>query len=190
VPAFVCIRSRQKEETTKLLCLLIQASPGLIVNYTDELLDVLLRTAYDSETTPIVAQHVLRCLGELAQVAGESIGPRVTKILALVIETLQATSPTILRSAALKTLGQVASYTGTIVDPYVDYPELLLILNRFVNMETELAVRREVIKVLGILGALDPYRRKVSVISSLCRGQDLRSRYPPCPSISGSLREG
>lgn len=154
-------RSRQKEETTKLLCLLVGASPALVVNYTDELLDVLLRTAYDVETTPVVASHVIACLGELARVAGENIGPRVGKIMQLVVETLQDQSPTIKRDAALRTLGQIASYTGLAVDPYVEHPELLAILNRLVKVETSPGLRRETIRVLGVLGALDPYKRKV-----------------------------
>ena len=66
------------------------------------------------------------------------------------------------RNAALHTLGQVCSSTGYVVDPLIDHPQLLQILSRILRSEPKSAVRREVIKVLGILGALDPYRRKAS----------------------------
>lgn len=155
------------EETTKLLHEMIKGSSGLVVNYTEELLDVLLVTANKPDTAPAVASEVISCLGELARVAGESIGPRVRKIMDLVIETLQDQSPTVKREAALKTLGQVASFTGTLIDPYVDYPVLLAILNRLVQVETSPNVRKETIRVIGILGALDPYRRKVGRCSLL-----------------------
>lgn len=159
---FLWGNSRQKEETTKLLCLMIKETPTLVINYTAELLDVLLRASEDDASTPVVEAHVLTCLGELAQVAGENIGPKVMEIMNLVIRTLQdSASPTIKRDAALRTLGQVASFTGTVVDPYVDYPELLVILSRLVKVESAPHVRKETIRVIGILGALDPYRRKV-----------------------------
>ena len=183
---FFLLPSRQKEETTKLLCLLVGASPALVVNYTDELLDVLLRTAYDVETTPVVASHVIACLGELARVAGENIGPRVGKIMQLVVETLQDQSPTIKRDAALRTLGQIASYTGTAVDPYVEHPELLAILNRLVKVETSPGLRRETIRVLGVLGALDPYKRKVRFDSSFLLPFSTRVE-PPIADLASSF---
>jgi FKBP12-rapamycin complex-associated protein len=43
----------------------------------------------------------------------------------------------------------------------VEHPELLAILNRLVKVETSPGLRRETIRVLGVLGALDPYKRKV-----------------------------
>lgn len=157
---YISVR-RQKEETTKLLIRLIRGTAGLVTNYTEELLDVLLRCAHDPATTPAVAANVIACLGELAVVAGHNIGPRVGQIMGLVIDTLQDQSLTAKRDAALITLGQVASFTGAVLDPYTDYPELLVILSRLVNLETDQKIRRETIKVIGILGALDPYRRKV-----------------------------
>jgi len=38
----------------------------------------------------------------------------------------------------------------------------LQILGRILKTESTPTIKREVVKVLGILGALDPYRRKVS----------------------------
>ena len=65
------------------------------------------------------------------------------------------------RDAALHTLGQLCSSTGYVIQPLVEYPQLLQILSRILRTELSQVVRREVIKVLGILGALDPYRRKI-----------------------------
>jgi FKBP12-rapamycin complex-associated protein len=48
------------------------------------------------------------------------------------------------------------------VEPYQKYPELLDILLHIVMTEKAKGVRREVIKVLGILGAIDPYRHKLA----------------------------
>lgn len=48
-----------------------------------------------------------------------------------------------------------------VVDPYKDYPELLDILLKLLKTEMSLSMHRLTIKVLGIIGALDPYAYKV-----------------------------
>src|SRR5271169_2148023 len=78
-----------------------------------------------------------------------------------VIITRLSDPPSDKRDAALRTLGQVCSSTGYVIAPLIDYPQLLPLLGRILQTEVSQAVRREVVKVLGILGALDPYRRKV-----------------------------
>lgn len=103
------------------------------------------------------------CLGELTRVGGEDVMPHVPELMQVIMSRLADPSlPK--RDAALHTLGQVCSSTGYVVAPLVDHPQLLQILSRILRTESKQSVRREVIKVLGILGALDPYRRKVSLL--------------------------
>ena len=114
-----------------------------------------------NDLNPTVAANVLMCLGELACVGGEDVLPSVPQLMEVVMAKL--VDPSLAkRDAALHTLGQVCSSTGYVVQPLVDHPQLLQILSRILRTEPTQSVRREVIKVLGILGALDPYRRKVS----------------------------
>lgn len=122
------------------------------------MLKVLLPKANDPN--PTVAAHVLMCLGELSVVGGEDVTPFVPQLMQVIISRLSDTSLA-KRDAALRTLGQVCSNTGYVVTPLVDHPQLLPLLGRILKTELDPSVRREVIKVLGILGALDPYRRKV-----------------------------
>ena len=49
----------------------------------------------------------------------------------------------------------------SVIDPYLKYPNLLGILINFLKTEQQLSIRRETMKVLGILGALDPYKHTV-----------------------------
>lgn len=122
------------------------------------MLRVLLQKANDGN--PTVAANVLMCLGELACVGGEDALPHVPELMQVIISRLSDPS-TLKRDAALHTLGQVCSSTGYVIAPLVDYPQLLQLLGRILRTEVPQPVRREVVKVLGILGALDPYRRKV-----------------------------
>ncbi len=127
---------------------------------------LLLQKASDSNAT--VAANVIMCLGELATVGGEDVLPHVPELMEVVITRL-SDSAVVKRDAALHTLGQVCSSTGYVITPLVDYPQLLPVLSRILLTETNQSVKREVIKVLGILGALDPYRRKVSQFACLTR---------------------
>lgn len=120
---------------------------------------ILLHKASDANST--VAANIMACLGELVSIAGEEALPHVPALLEAILPAL-AEPVLVKRDAALRTLGQMCSSTGYVIDPLIEHPELLQTLGRILRTEPTQAIRREVIKVLGILGALDPYRRKVS----------------------------
>jgi hypothetical protein len=126
------------------------------------MLHALLQKANDP--IPTVAGNVLMCLGELACVGGEDAMPHVPELMQVIISRLSDSSLA-KRDAALHTLGQVCSSTGYVIAPLVDHPQLLQLLGRILMTESTQAIKREVVKVLGILGALDPYRRKVLALN-------------------------
>ncbi|KAG6845015.1 hypothetical protein H0H87_001536 [Tephrocybe sp. NHM501043] len=149
---------RNREECTRLLTLLVSATQRLIKPYSLPMLRVLLQKANDP--SPTVAANVLMCLGELTCVSGEDAMPHVPELMQVIMSRL-ADPSLIKRDAALHTLGQVCSSTGYVITPLADHPQLLELLQRILKTEGNQAVRREVVKVLGIMGALDPYRRKI-----------------------------
>ena len=159
---YSCHYRRSREECTRLLTLLVSATQRLIKPYAIPMLRVLLPKAND--TNPTVAANVLMCLGELANVGGEDVLPHVPELMEVIMSRL-ADPALVKRDAALHTLGQVCSSTGYVIGPLVDHPQLLQVLSRILRTEPTQTVRREVIKVLSILGALDPYRRKVRLRS-------------------------
>ncbi|KAG6841465.1 hypothetical protein C0991_010890 [Blastosporella zonata] len=149
---------RNREECTRLLTLLVSATQRLIKPYALPMLKVLLPKANDPN--PTVAANVLMCLGELTCVSGEDAMPHVPELMQVIMSRL-ADPSLIKRDAALHTLGQVCSSTGYVISPLADHPQLLDLLSRILVTESNQPVRREVVKVLGIMGALDPYRRKI-----------------------------
>jgi serine/threonine-protein kinase mTOR len=149
--------TRNREECTQLLTELVGATQRLIKPYALPMISVLIKKANDPNAT--VAANVLMCLGELACVGGEDVRPHIPELMEIILAKL-ADSSVAKRDAALQTLGQVCSSTGFVIQPLVEYPQLLQILSRILKTEPTQLVRREVIKVLGILGALDPYRRR------------------------------
>ncbi|CAO3668466.1 unnamed protein product [Umbelopsis vinacea] len=157
------VNGRNKEESARLLCLLVSAAQRLIKPYVEPILKVLLPNARDPSTG--VASSVLAALGELSEVAGDDMIPHLDEMMPLIIDTLQDQSSSIKRDAALKTLGQLASSTGFVIEPYAKYPQLLSILISILKTEQSADIRRETVKLMGILGALDPYRNKTNTVS-------------------------
>jgi hypothetical protein len=51
--------------------------------------------------------------------------------------------------------------TGSVVTPYTRYPTLLDTLLGFLRTEQKLTIRHQTLRLLGLLGALDPYQHKM-----------------------------
>ncbi|KAK0535707.1 phosphatidylinositol kinase- protein kinase tor1 [Tilletia horrida] len=155
--------SRNKEEAAKLLTELLRSSQHLVKSYAIPMLHVLLPKAKDEN--PGVAACVIECLGELAKVGGEDLSGSVNDLLALSVDQLNANMGGVgnvaKRDASLRTLGLVVSNCGYEENPYLQYRSLLGNLIKILRTEQTASVRRETIRVMGVLGALDPYRYKL-----------------------------
>ncbi|KAI8819891.1 armadillo-type protein [Fimicolochytrium jonesii] len=152
--------SRQREESARLLTHLVSAAQRLIKPYVEPIMKVLLPKVKDPSSG--VASKVLAAIGELAQVGGEVLLPFLDDLMPIIMETLQDQSSSTKREAALHTLGQLSSNTGWVIEPYLKYPILLDILIDILKTEQSPGIRRETVKVMGILGALDPYKHKIT----------------------------
>nr|KAG5704724.1 hypothetical protein BaRGS_005180 [Batillaria attramentaria] len=146
-----------------------QISMSAITTVADVLSKLLVVGVTDLDANPGVTVNVLACLGELAQVSGISMRKYTPELLPIIIEMLQDASLLQKRETALWTLGQLVESTGCVVEPYHKYPQLLEILLTFLKMEQAPTIRREVIRVLGLLGALDPHKYRMII------GQDKAS---------------
>lgn len=126
------------------------------------MLRVLLPKATDPNS--VVAGQVLMCLGELSSVGGEEFEPHIPAIMSVIISTLSDPTAHSKREAALLTLGQLCTNTSYVITPIVEHPQLMPLLGRVLKTESTASVRRHTVRVLGILGAIDPYRRRVRYI--------------------------
>ena len=59
--------------------------------------------------------------------------------------------------------GKLVESTGCAIEPYNKFPMLLEVLIGFLKNEQSPTLRRETMRVLGLLGALDPYVHKVNL---------------------------
>ncbi|KAF5936985.1 hypothetical protein HYC85_024491 [Camellia sinensis] len=84
----------------------------------------------------------------------------IPELMPLIVEALLDGAAATKREVAVATLGQVVQSTGYVITPYNEYPLLLGLLLKLLNGELAWSTRREVLKVLGIMGALDPHLHK------------------------------
>jgi hypothetical protein len=110
--------------------------------------------------TPRLASAALEALGELAKAAGALLQPWVKEVVPVILETLQDQSSASKQRTSLRTLAQIAGSTGYVIQPYIDYPRLLAQATDILpgTKRAPWSLRREVIRTLGVLGALDPDR--------------------------------
>ncbi|KAJ5242888.1 uncharacterized protein N7469_001215 [Penicillium citrinum] len=148
--------ARQKEETAQLISLFVSNATKLIRSYVDPMVTALLPKSTD--TNPGVAAVTLKAVGELANVGGGEMRRYLSQIMPIILDSLQDLSSHTKREAALKTLGQLAGNSGYVIEPYVEYPHLLDVLINIIKTEPTGTLRKETIKLVGVLGALDPYK--------------------------------
>lgn len=103
------------------------------------MLRVLLQKANDANLT--VAANVLMCLGELTCVGGEGAMQLVPELMQVFISRLSGPS-LIKRDTTLHALGQVCSSAGYVIQPLIDYPQLLPLLGRILRTENNLCAGR------------------------------------------------
>ena len=151
---------RMEEESARLITLFVGNASKVVRPYVKSLSEVLMTKAADPN--PAVASAMIQAIGELSTIGGTELLPFIPRLMPIIIDALQDLSSQIKRDAALHTLGQVASNSGYVIDPYADYPHLLDLLINVINTEHRSSLRNETIKLLGILGALDPYKHQVS----------------------------
>ncbi|VFQ96023.1 unnamed protein product [Cuscuta campestris] len=171
-----------KEESAKLLGCLIRSCERLILPYIAPIHKALVAKLREGtgvnanngiisgvaklrEGTGVNANNgiisgVLVTVGDLSKVGGFAMRQYISELLSLIVEALLDSAAATKREVAVATLGQVVQSTGYVIAPYNDYPLLLGLLLKLLNGELAWSTRREVLKVLGIMGALDPHVHK------------------------------
>ena len=136
----------------------------MIKPYAHSLLNVFLPKARDPQ--PVVSRHMIESIGLLGSVAGEDLVPFVGEILPLFTNALQdPQASNKKKEATLRALSQVCAHTGSVVDPLIQYPELFGVFRKFlVGDKVGIEMKRKVLQAMGVLGALDPYTRKVRFV--------------------------
>ncbi|WJX59954.1 non-specific serine/threonine protein kinase [Trifolium repens] len=152
--------SKCKEESAKLIGCLIRNCERLILPYIAPIHKALVARLIDVGANIGIISGVLVTVGDLARVGGFAMRQYIPELMPLIVDALLDGAAVSKREIAVATLGQVVQSTGYVITPYNEYPQLLGLLLKLLNGELVWSTRREVLKVLGIMGALDPHLHK------------------------------
>jgi FKBP12-rapamycin complex-associated protein len=149
-----------KEEATRMLCEFLKADAlrPLVQPLVRALVHAL--PLYGA-VSPRLSTAALDAVGELCLVMGVEMAPYSTYLMPVIITTMHDASSTLRREVALRTLGRLVSSTGAVVKPYLEYPHLLpgiLQVLREGGSSQPWSLKQEILRTLGLLGALDPYK--------------------------------
>ena len=151
----------QKEDSAQMIALFVKNATGIIEGYIQPIVSIMLPRAKEPNTG--VASAALMAMGEAATVGSEEMKNWIPELMPIIIDSLQDLSSNTRRLTALKTLSQISFNCGYVIDPYIDHPKLLAILTNIIKSEQPGPLRKETIKLLGVIGALDPYRYQVTL---------------------------
>lgn len=157
------VDSKCREESAKSLGCLIRSCERLILPYIAPIHKALvakLREGSALSANSGIITGVLITVGDLARVGGFAMRQYIPELMPLIVDALLDGAAVTKREVAVATLGQVVQSTGYVITPYNDYPQLLGLLLKLLHGDLAWSTRREVLKVLGIMGALDPYVHK------------------------------
>ena len=160
---------RLKAESAQLLSVLIRNSRNLIEPYVKPILKALL-PKLDPSQDPKVRQEILSAVGELAPAGQDMVASHMDTLIPLIVSYLADQTTIGRRELALRVLAQLTRYTSHVVDPLSRWPDLLHLLLAIAKTEKSKFVRRQVLRVLGTMGALDPYTFKMSAQPSSSQG--------------------
>ncbi|CAF3785120.1 unnamed protein product, partial [Rotaria sp. Silwood1] len=146
-----------KEQASRLLVQLIANAPGIVRLYMQPIAQTLLQLIKQHEQHANVLIALVRTVGEQAQICGIDLDQRVYDLCPILINMMQDTINYRKREVALWTVGQIVEHCCYVIEPLQKYPILLDVLLQFLKSPEQIPFRRETIRVLGLLGAIDPY---------------------------------
>jgi len=151
---------KEREEAAKLIKAFVRYNRDLSKSYAQSILNCLFqRIDQDKKqkvSTPFISA-LLDVMREISIVDPDATKPYIGKIFPLILESVKDQSDYQKREVGLNTLIAIIENTGFVVKPYFFYPELLQIIRNLVKSEKDAAVRKLVLRLIGVIGAVDPY---------------------------------
>jgi FKBP12-rapamycin complex-associated protein len=88
---------------------------------------------------------------------GEPVKKYLNDLIPLIIECIKDEISLKKREIGLKVLIMIIENTGYVMKPYFHYPEIIELGQFLIQNELSLSTRKLVYKLIGTMGALDPY---------------------------------
>jgi FKBP12-rapamycin complex-associated protein len=100
---------------------------------------------------------ILTVISEISKINADAIKPYLGDLFPLILECIKDMSSIIKRKEAIRTLISIIENTSFVVKPYFYFPELKKVIQSLVSNETDLDIKKHTFRLIGTLGAVDPY---------------------------------
>jgi hypothetical protein len=157
----------QRQSSVRLIGHLLSFAPRLVNLYLKTLIDSLHSKLVDNRNDIHFTSSIITVVGQLASQSLPESEPIFASIMPFLLESMQDFYFIQLKHTSLWTLGQIVENTSFVIEPYRRYPSLLKILFEYLQKENVESVRRETIKILGLIGAIDPYDYKLNQLKAV-----------------------
>lgn len=158
---------KNKEVCSKILCQLIENAPRVTRPYSKMMMDAfvkILKNNQGSNCNNNILIAILNVISSLAQVSNVEIKGHFNELYPILFEIIQdSTYSTNKKEVALSCLGKLIDSTGFEFETYSTYNDLFECLLNLFKTEQITSMRREIIRVLGLLGTVDPYKHKLNI---------------------------
>ncbi|OTF77170.1 serine/threonine-protein kinase mTOR-like protein [Euroglyphus maynei] len=173
--------AKNLEQSARMLGHLLASAPRFSRPYTEPILKVFLPKLRDPQQSQAVLTAVMSAVGELAIVSGLEMRAYFYELFPIILDAVQDTNSFQKREIALWTMGRLIENCGYVIEPYSKFPTLMEVLFNIIKSEptkSSQLIRRETIRVLGLLGAVDPYWHKINMGFIDLSGESLISYDP------------
>lgn len=153
-----CIKSPgllHREESAKLLYIILSWDEKFVIPYAGALLENIIPKIEDKQIS--FSESMLNCIGRLAFIKPECIIRKLDSLLNTLNRLIQDQSSTIRRKAALSALSLILKKVDREHVPRDMFSKILLNSVSIIKNELDHSVRREAIRLMGVVGAIDPY---------------------------------
>ena len=159
------ITRRSHEEAATLLAAIERNAPHLARTYCLQILQALL-PLLQPDAPPLTASAVTYTVAELLPIAGPLLNPYASELLELFLMAMRPAATPMRRRAALTALERLVSCRGPDVlhpSPYERSATLLPTMISLLAIMGDEVVRGTVLRIIGLLGALDPPHYRAAV---------------------------
>lgn len=148
----------------RLIGYLLSHAPRLVDLQAKSLIDCLHSKLGEYHHDVPFTSSIVTVIGQLASQSSAKTVQHFDTIIPFLIESMQDFYYVQLKHTSLWALSQIIANTGYCIEPYKKYPHLLEILIRFLQTETSVRTRRQTVRVLGLLGAIDSFEYRKNAV--------------------------
>lgn len=153
-----CIKSPgllHRDDSAKLLYKILLWDKSFVVPYAEALLENIIMKIKDKQIS--FSESMLNCIGRLSLIKPECITNRLDILLDILIDLIQDQSSNVRRKASLSALSTILRKVDRENVPSARFCAILSISVSIIKNELDHHVRKEAIRLMGVIGAIDPY---------------------------------